>query len=53
MIFKEFIKKLFEAVDKGVTNFKYDLNTFIEEIIGELLYLTDFLSVNFNKNEIL
>ena len=53
LIFKEFIKKLFKAVDRGVTSFKYDLRDFMEEIIGELLYLTDFLSVNLNKNEIL
>ena len=50
---KDFIKKLFKAVDRGVTLFKYDLTDFMEEIIGELLYLTDFLSININKNEIL
>ena len=38
---------------KGVTIFKYDLRYYFEEIIGDLLYLTDFLSVNINKNEIL
>ena len=53
LVFKEFTKKLFKAVDRGVTTFKYDLRDYIEEIIGELLYLTDFLSVNINKNEIL
>ena len=53
LVFKEFIKKLFKAVDRGVTTFKYDLRDYIEEIIGDLLYLTDFLSVNINKNEIL
>ena len=53
LIFKEFIKKLFKAVDKGITSFKYDLRDYIEEIIGDLLYLTDFLSINLNKNEIL
>ena len=53
LVFKEFIKKLFKAVEKGVTNFKYDLRDFMEEVIGDLLYLTDFLSVNINKNDIL
>ena len=52
-VLKEFIKKLFKAVDRGVTLFKYDLTDYMEEIIGELLYLTDFLSININKNEIL
>ena len=52
-LFKEFQEKLFKAVDKGVTNFKYDLRDYIEETIGGLLYLTDFLSINMNKNEIL
>ena len=51
--FKEFNQKLFKAVDRGVTTFKYDLRDYIEETIGDLLYLTDFLSVNINKNEIL
>ena len=53
LVFKEFIKKLFKAVERGVTNFKYDVRDFMEEVIGQLLYLTDFLSVNINKNEIL
>ena len=53
LIFKDFNKKLFQAVDRGVSTFKYNLKDYIEEIIGELLYLTDFLSVNINKNEIL
>ena len=53
IIFREFIKKLFKAVEKGVTIFKYDIRDYMDEIIGELLYLTDFLSININKNEIL
>ena len=52
-VFREFIKKLFKAVERGVNNFKYDLRDYMEEKIGELLYLTDFLSININKNEIL
>ena len=53
LVLKDFIKKLFKAVDLGVTSFKYEMRDYIEEIIGELLYVTDFLSVNINKNEIL
>ena len=41
-LFKEFQEKLFKAVDKGVTNFKYDLRDYIEETIGGLLYLQIF-----------
>ena len=52
-VFKEFIKKLFKAVERGIMNFKYDLRDYMEEKIGDLLYLTDFLSINLNKNEIL
>ena len=52
-LFKNFIKNLFKAVEKGIITFKYDIKDYIEEIIGELLYLTDFLSININKNEIL
>ena len=53
LIFKEFIKKLFKAVERGINIFKYNLRDYMEEIIGDLLYLTDFLSININKNEIL
>ena len=53
LLFKDFIKKLFKAVERGITTFKYDLRDFMENAIGDLLYLTDFLSVNLNKNEIL
>ena len=53
LVLKDFIAKLFQAVDTGVTTFKYKLRDYMEEIIGQLLYLTDFLSVNLNKNEIL
>ena len=53
LIFREFIKKLFKAVERGINIFKFNLRDYMEEIIGDLLYLTDFLSVNINKNEIL
>ena len=53
LIFKEFNRNLFKAIEKGIITFKYDIKDYIEEIIGDLLYTTDFLSVNINKNEIL
>ena len=53
LIIKEFNKNLFRSIDKGIITFKYDIKDYIENIIGELLYLTDFLSININKNEIM
>ena len=52
-IFKQFNYNLFKAIEKGILTFKYDIKEYIESIIGDLLYLTDFLSINLNKNEIL
>ena len=53
LIFLEFNKNLFKSIEKGILTFKYDIKDYIDEIIGDLLYITDFLSVNINKNEIL
>ena len=53
LIFKYFIQNLFKSIEKGIIKFKYELNEFIEELIGDLLYITDFLAININKNEIL
>ena len=53
IIFKDFNHNLYKAIEKGILNFKYDIKDYIESIIGELLYITDFLSININKNEIL
>lgn len=52
LIFRNFNNNLFKAIEKGIITFKYDLLDYIENIIGELLYITDFLSINLNKNEI-
>ena len=52
-IFKDFNKNLFLAIEKGIKTFKYDFKDFVHEMIGNLLYLVNFLSVNINKNEIL
>ena len=52
-IFKDFNKNLFLAIEKGIKTFRFDFQDFIHEIMGDLLYLVDFLSVNLNKNDIL
>ena len=46
IIFKQFNKNLFKSIEKGIITFKYDINDYIDLIIGDLLYITDFLSVN-------
>ena len=51
-IFKKFNKNLFESIEKGILKFKCDINDHIDNIIGEFLFITEFLSVNINKNEI-
>jgi hypothetical protein len=53
LIFLQFNKNLFKSIEKGILTLKYDLRDYIEEIIGDLLYITDFLAININKNEIL
>ena len=53
IIFKDFNHNLYKAIEKGILNFKYDITDYMERIIGELLYITDFLSININKNDIL
>ena len=53
LIFLQFNKNLFKSIEKGIHTLKYDLRDYIEEIIGDLLYITDFLAININKNELL
>ena len=53
LILKEFNKYLFKSIEKGITLFEIDLYDFIENVIGDLLYITDYLYININKNEIL
>ena len=52
-IFKDFNKNLFFAIEKGIKVFRFDFQDFIYEMMGDLLYLVDFLSINLNKNDIL
>ena len=52
-ILKQFNKNLFKSIEKGIILFRTDIYEFIESIIGDLLYITDYLSININKNDIL
>ena len=52
-IFKKFNRNLFKSIEKGILTFKCDISDYIDLIIGQLLYITDFLAVNINKNELL
>ena len=51
--YEVFNTKLFNSIEKGIIQLKYDLNNHFEKIIGNLIYITDFLSININQNEIL
>ena len=53
LLFKKFNKNLFKSIEKGILTFKYDINDYINEIIGDVLYVVDFLSININKNDII
>ena len=53
LLLSQFNTNLFKAIEKGILTFKYDINEFKELAIGDLLYITDFLSVNIMKNEII
>jgi len=53
LILNQFNKNLYKAIEKGILSFKTDINDFKESIIGDLLYITDFLSININKNTLL
>ena len=52
-IFANFNENLFMTIEKGIKTFRYDFDDFIHEMIGNLLYLVNFLANNMNKNEIL
>ena len=53
MILKEYVLKLFSSVEKGIIILKKNINNNAEKNIGDFLYITDFLSINLNKNELL
>ena len=41
LILKQFNKNLFKSIEKGIVVFQSDINEFTENIIGDLLYITD------------
>ena len=53
LLVSQFNNNLFKSIQKGILTFKTDINEFKEMIIGDLLYITDFLAVNILKNEII
>ena len=53
LILNQFNKYLFKSIEKGIMLFEVDLYDFIDNSIGDLLYITDYLFININKNEIL
>ena len=53
LIFTQFNKNLFRSIEKGIKTFEYDIKDFIDEVLGDLLYVTDFLTVNLKRNEII
>ncbi len=52
-IFKNFCFLLFDSISKGIKTFKNDLNNYFDEMIGELLYITEFISYGVENNDIL
>ena len=53
LLIRQFNNYLFKAIEKGIIAFQIDINEFKETIIGDLLYITDFLSINIIKNPII
>ena len=53
LILKQFNKYLFKSIEKGILLFEVDLYDFIDYLIGDLIYITDYLSININKNELM
>ena len=53
IIFKNFCYFLFNSISKGIKFFKNKLNYHIEETIGELLYIPDFISNGLKNDNLL
>jgi len=52
-IFKNFCTLLFNSITKGIKIIKIDLSEYMDEIIGELLYITEFISSGLKNDDIL
>ena len=53
LILLQFNRNLFRAIEKGILSFKTDIEEFKEFIIGDILNITDYLSININKNPLI
>ena len=53
IIFKNFCYFLFNSISKGIKFFKNKLNYHIEETIGDLLYIPDFISNGLKNDNLL
>jgi len=53
IIFKNFCYLLFNSISKGINTFKKDLDNHIEETMGELLYILDFISNGLKNDNLL
>ena len=53
LLLKHFNENLYKAIEKGILSFGSDIQLFLEPIIGDLLYIADFLFLNINRNEII
>ena len=52
-VFKNFILLLFVSAKKDIKTFKYNFDKHIEEILEEILFITEFISSELKNNEIL
>ena len=53
LLLKHFNDNLYKAIEKGILSFGSDIQQFLEPIIGDLLYIADFLFLNIKRNEII
>jgi hypothetical protein len=52
-IFKNFCFLLFNSITKGIKIFKYDLSEHFDEMIGELIYITEFVAYGLENDDLL
>ena len=52
-VFTKFVDLLFKAIEKGMSKFQYNLQEYIQNLIGDLLYNSQFIAESLNENEIL
>ena len=52
-IFKNFCTLLFNSITKRIKIFKIDLSEYMNEIIGEILFITEFISSGLKNDDIL